>query len=264
VLPEFEAISFIRIIEKGAHTKPWLIEVGTNDGPTSYIVKIYTVAQNITHNSVTAEVLGNVLAKEFDLKVPRAAIIHFPEDFRMYLNTECQMVLDLADERPKFGSEYLDPVFEYTPEMSQRTLERHIDLDTLYAFDNYIRNSDRGERKPNLILHNKSAWLIDHEMAFDITEKTIIEFEKGKWDDKFGRSHLSLRYLKRAGKNKKARYFETFSEYLRLLNISILHEYFDQLESFGYSTNKEQILSYLEHIKENSSNFVVILKNYLR
>ncbi|MEI8007747.1 MAG: HipA family kinase [Bacteroidota bacterium] len=264
MLPEFEAISFRRIIEKGAHTKPWLIEVNTDHGPTPYIVKIYTIAQNAARNSITAEVIGNVLARGFELKVPDAAIIHFPEDFRMFLNSECQVVLDLADERPKFGSEYLSPVNEFTTEISKATFERHIDLDTLYAFDNYIRNSDRGERKPNLLLHNKKAWLIDHEMAFDISEQTIDQFNNKIWEDKFGRYHLSFRYLTKARKITKDHYFETFLEYLRLLNIGILNTYFDQLEAFGYDTKRKLILDYLEHVKQNSSNFVTILRHFIR
>lgn len=263
-LPEFEAISFRRILEKGAHTKPWLIEVGTNNGPTPYIAKIYTPDQIATSNSVTAEVLGNILAKEFDLHAPNAALIHFSAEFRMFLNAECQIVLDQADERPKFGSEYLFPSSEFTIELSKKTFKRFIDPDTLYAFDNFIRNGDRGERKTNLILHKKMAWVIDHEMAFDIDENTIDEFNRHTMQEKFCRHHLSYLYLKKSSKATKKAYFETFGYYLQILNINIILPYLDQLEIHGYITKRKQILQYLEHIKQNSTKFVSLLQQQIR
>jgi hypothetical protein len=240
------------------------LEIGTNYGPTPYVVKIYTTTQINSRNSVTAEVLSNVLAKEFDLHAPSAALIHFPEDFRMYLNAECQIVLDLADERPKYGSEYLSPSSEFATAISKSTFKRHIDPDTLYAFDNFIRNGDRGERKTNLLLHNKKAWLIDHEMAFDISENTVNEFDQGIWQDKFCRNHISYGYLVKAGKKTKDSYFETFLEYLRILNINNLTPYFDQLERHGYQTQREQILIHLQHLKQNSINFVRLLKHFVQ
>lgn len=48
-----------------------------------------------------AEVIGNLLAKEFDLKSPAPAIINFSPEFRMKLNSECEEVLSIVDERPK-------------------------------------------------------------------------------------------------------------------------------------------------------------------
>jgi len=182
----------------------------------------------------------------------------------MVLNSHCQMTLDLADERPKFGSEYLDGSIEVPSDIQKSTFKRHIDLDTLFAFDNFIRNADRGQVKTNLLLHKKKAWLIDHEMAFDITANTNDEFNNLQWEERFWRYHLCYNHLKKASKSTKSSYFETFSEYLRLLNIGSLTSYFNQLESCGYITKRKEILAYLEYHKQNSCKFVNLLKTFLK
>ena len=263
MLPEYEAIAFRRIIDQGAHTKPWLVEVMTPDQPSPFVVKVYTAAQNRERNSITAEVLGNIAARSFELNVPDAALINFSEDFRMMLNQECQGVLDLADDRIKFGTSYIDRNFQFIPGMSKYRFSKHVDIDTLYAYDNFIRNGDRGERKPNILLTKNDLYLIDHEMAFDIDENTIENFSKGLWEDKFGQYHIAWSYLKKGSKSTKYGYFETFLEYLRLFNTGRLFQYFKQLEHHGYDTKQEQILPYLDHIKENSGKFVNILRRFL-
>ncbi len=264
MLPEFEAIAFRSIIEKGAHTKPWLIEVDCFGTPTPYVVKLYTTDQNNSRNSTTAEVIGNIISSSFELSSPKAAFIHFPEDLRMKLPLVCNEILDNVDDRIKFGTEYIDSNFPFIPNMPKSQFSKHIDIDTLYAFDNFIRNSDRGDVKPNILLVKNGHYLIDHEMAFDIDENTIQKFNELNWEDKFGRYHIALNYLKRASKERKRQYFGTFLEYLRLLNINQLIPYFNQLENYGFSSNKELIIDYLEHIKQNSNNFVKILLTFIK
>lgn len=57
-------------------------------------------------DSVANEVIGNVLAKEFNLPVPKAALIDLDEDFIATLrNQELIQILDERDYRLKFGSE---------------------------------------------------------------------------------------------------------------------------------------------------------------
>ena len=83
-LPILKATSFNHIIKLGGHSKPWI--VSTQEG--SYVTKLYKTIDLEARNKMTAEVLGNLLAKEFDFNVPKAAIIEFDDNFRMSLGME--------------------------------------------------------------------------------------------------------------------------------------------------------------------------------
>ncbi len=264
MLPVYKAISLKHIITKGAHTEPWVIDVNTPGGIKTFVAKVYTTQQIEARNCVTAEVAGNILAKEFDFLVPNAAFIEFDEDFIMSLGAEEQVLLSNIDERVKFATEYIDAPYRFDTAMTKKQFSKLIDFELLYAFDNLIRNGDRGNRKPNLLFKKNDAFLIDHEMAFEIDNDTIGNFNNFDWEGKFAHYHISHRFLKHSTRKQKLQYFETFLEYLRNLNQNILHPYFTQLESLGYTTNKDLILGYLEHIKQNSVIFVNILGNFLR
>ncbi|MBT1706638.1 hypothetical protein KK062_00305 [Fulvivirgaceae bacterium PWU5] len=264
-LPEYEAISFQRIIRKGGHTEPWSVIVQTPQGPKQYIVKLYTTSQIESKNCVTAEVVGNVLAKEFDLHAPTAALIHFSNDFVMRLGREEQSVLDKRDERVKFGTELIEGHFRFESGLEETLLTKYLEVDTLYAFDSFIRNGDRGQRKPNLLLTAlDKAWVIDHEMALDFSEETKDNLIKGIWEERFTRYHISYDYLINSQTKIEEDYFNAFEELTRTVNLNILIPYFNQLEAHFYDTNRVAVLSYLQFVKQNCATFVEILRKSLR
>jgi hypothetical protein len=58
--------------------------------------------------------------------------------------------------------------------------------------------------------------------------------------------------------------FETFIEFLRLLNLKTLRKQIERLESLEYSVSECYVwLNYLEEIKKNSTKFVDLLKKNL-
>lgn len=274
MLPVYKATKFIQILELGGHTKPWLIEVEVENSAKMYVIKVYSTQQIESRNCVTAEVIGNILAQSFDLFAPNAALIDISDtDFQMSLSPNAHFLLESnkIDERIKFGTEYIPDCRKADIDIPKEIYENSLELDTLYAFDNFIRNEDRGQSKTNLLIHNETQeiWLIDHEFALqDINEenlpKMLQDIENQQWRATFTRYHFAYFFLKNENKNVKSQYFRTFLEYLRYLELSKLKSYFRQLESYDYDTESESILEYLTFIKNNPTLFLNILQQSLQ
>ena len=174
-----------------------------------------------------------------------------------------QQQYDNSDDRPKFATIQLNNVLTATTEIPKKYFTKRINLDTLYAFDNLIRNRDRGHPKMNLLMRPKEAFLIDHELALQRKDIVDIEINTLKIEDSFTKYHLAYPYLKRLRGLNKQQVFNDFLEYLRLLNINRLTPYFDELVKEGYPDYSQPIFNWLTHIKQNSTTFVNKLKGSL-
>lgn len=262
MLPVYKAILFDKIVDKGGRTNPWSVLVDTGQGLKPYVVKMFPTAMVDTSNSVCKEVLGNVLAREFDLPVPKAALIEMDENFHWTISDqEAQMKYEFVDERLKFGSELIDGNYLFNTAFTKKQAAKMIELDSLFAFDNLIRNRDRGKGKPNLLVKGNSAFLIDHELGFEMDNNTLNNYLNGQWEEHFYTSHIFYNYLKKSRKATKAEYFEEFREHLRTLNVNKLNSYFQQLRREGFGTALQPILNaYLLEMKQNSATFVNLLK----
>jgi hypothetical protein len=263
LLPVYKAISFKGIIQKGGRTKPWIVLVQTNNGLEPYVVKLFEPGLINYKDSVANEVLGNVLASEFNLSVPKAALIDMDDDFIDSIrNFEAIDVLHSTDTRIKFGSELLEGAFQFnhtTFDISE--IKKLVEIDTVFAFDNLIRNSDRNRGRSNILIKRPTSYLIDHEMSFEITDKSFDETYNYRWDTKFYSQHIFIDYLKDSILRHKKEYFGEFEECLRTLNVKRLMPYYSQLTELGYSGAKHPLITdYLVKMKENSTNFVNILR----
>jgi len=265
MLPVYRAISFNGIIEKGGRTKPWSVLVQTPQGVKPYVVKMFS--DQLVHNrdSVTNEVLGYALAKEFDLPVPQAALVEMDMDFQITINSaDAQQAFDHADDRVKFATELIEGNYLFNPAFKKYQAAKMIELDMLYGFDNLICNPDRGDGRPNLLVKSKSAWLIDHEQAFMIDDNIITDFHAGHWDKRFSQYHIFRNYLRNSRKATKKEYFNTFGEYLRTMNVNNLHPYFQQLSNQGFSTDRHLLIKkWLREAKQNSFKFVTLLRGFI-
>lgn len=258
-LPVYEAIGFQAILDKGGHSKPWVVMVNIKGSPKPYVVKLYKLADIEARNKMTAEVLGNVLAKEFGLNALDAAIINFSEAFKLTLSGDCEEILSVMDERPKFGCQFLEGANLYNPETKRSDTEKLIDPALLFAYDHFICNRDRTKNKPNLLVKGGEGYLIDHEMALEIDDHHFM-FDKNLSIDSRYKHHLFYDHLKKKRGDKK-HIFAEFELYLRDLNLNRLEPYFLQLEQMGFKTQKKRILEYWNKIKDNSTIFVKILTN---
>jgi hypothetical protein len=264
MLPVYPAVSYVRIISQGGRTKPWLVFVDTPHGIKPYVVKMFR-NDEFEREPVLNEVLGNILAREFDLPVPEAALIEMDESFRMSIKDSTALeTFDLIDERPKFGSSLIEGNYLFNTSFKKVQTSRMIEIDTLFAFDVLIRNKDRNSYKPNLLVRGNSAFLIDHELGFEIDVNTINQLNALDIINQPFKYHIFYYFLKKARKTTKKDYFEVFLEYLRRLNINTLNPYFQQLNNLGFTSVKENtIRGYLTYAKQNSSKFEAFLKSLI-
>jgi len=231
MLPIYKAIEVVEVISENAgHNKPWVIKANTPESLTSFVVKMYTTVQVEQSNLVQIEVVCNILAGEFDLVAPKCALIEIPMDLILRMNAEEQLQYDNADPRLKFGTVLIDNVKIAISGLKKPVFEKRISLDTLYAFDNLIRNRDRGVR-PNLLLGPKEAILIDHELALGQRDINNIDLNALQLEDIFTKYHLFYPFLKRLRKDRKLETFNEFTEHLRRLRINKLNPYFRQLSA---------------------------------
>jgi len=173
------------------------------------------------------------------------------------------MQYSLADSRNKFATEVQENI-SFLTSMNKAAIKKRISIDTLYAFDNLIRNADRGQQKSNLLITPKDAYLIDHEFILKPEEICGIDIDKFQIDDKFTKHHIFFQYLRKASKSNKAHYFSEFSEYYRTLSLNALVPYFNQLHNEGFPNRKEEILQWLNQIKNNCVKFEGHLKASLQ
>lgn len=255
-LPILEAIGFQEILEKGSHSKPWVVLTNIDNEIKPYVVKLYKTVDIQARNKMTAEVLGNVIAQDFGLKSPVAAIINFTPQFCMQLNSECDEVIANVDDRPKFGCEYITGSSLYRKQTKAHNANKIINTGSLYAYDYFICNRDRSNNKPNLLVKDGSGILIDHEMGLEIDANTISRIIEGEWDSRY-QHHLFYEILKR--KHSKLEVFDEFLFYLQSFNINRYDSYFYQLENLGFNTQKELIKEYWSIVKEKYSIFANIL-----
>jgi hypothetical protein len=268
MLPVYSAISFIGIIDRGGKSKPWIVLVDRNGTPVPYVVKLFFKEEIDEGEKAVKEVLGNVMAKEFDLPVPQPALIEMDDYF---LNTiwdaNALHMLTSKDERIKFGCEYLEGYYQFIPNVSAAyQLREIISIDSVFGFDNLIRNTDRGGVKSNLLIRGDKAVLIDHELAFEITDKTIREeFDTYMWAKKFYEKHIFYFALKASITTTKNLYFGDFEEYLRIFNVNVLSSYLLQMKEFGHPIEKHlSALNYFNKIREKRSNFITLLRLLIR
>lgn len=67
-LPIYKAISFNRIIEKGGHSKPWIVSVNADGTLKPYVVKLYRTLDIEARNKMTAEIFGNLFVSQERLR----------------------------------------------------------------------------------------------------------------------------------------------------------------------------------------------------
>lgn len=261
MLPIYEAIEIVEVIdEKVGHTKPWVVNAMTPQGLASFVVKLYPTYQVDNQCIITKEVVSNVLSSQFNLCSPSCALIDIPIDLTYNMPIDDQIQFEQTDGRLKFATLKLENVSNSVPELDKTVYKKRIEIDTLYAYDNLIRNIDRRRSKPNLLLGSESAYLIDHEYCFDQEFISNLDIDQLVIADKFSKHHLFYSFLKRSTKRSKENFFEEFLFCLQTLNLNALSPYFQVIQNEGFNDYSQQILPWLSEVRQKSSIFV----NYLR
>lgn len=245
-------------MEKGGSTRPWMVLLSENKEETAYVVKLSNPKDHSNQYPIVKEVLGNLLAKEFALRVPDYVLADFSKDFINYaLNEEQRTLLNTKHDGLKFATKLLDSSVVYAPTIHRSYLQAH-DFANLFAYDVLIYNFDRGRtpEKPNLLIENDSLILIDHELSMP-----FIDNERGLYDSILKKlsfeeidypyhQHLSYSYLKSLGLAAKSNMFDEFEENLSKVNISVAERAIKDLTRLKIPCgHSERIIEYLYTLK---------------
>jgi hypothetical protein len=265
VLPIYDAISYENRIVKGGRTRPIIVTVRDEQKQLKqYVVKLYSKKEVEQNQTVAREVITMALAKEFDLCFPSPAFIRLSNTFSQTLPTELRTEIKGKDSRLKFGCEYIPDALNYGVNLPKNTLEGLLRIDTIFAFDNLVRNFDRRTEKTNLLLLNHDIYLIDHEYCLSIETKHITDLEIHNWNYNY-KNHVFFSFLSGHARKTKEQYFDEFDEYLKHLDIRTLRPYVSQLEHLDFPTPDMEILEYyLLNTRKNSHKFVTLLKGLLQ
>jgi hypothetical protein len=134
--------------------------VDTDDG--MYVVKFRGAGQGA--KALVSELIVGMLGDVLGLPVPPLAVVDVPPPFgRGEPDPEIQELLRKS-HGANVGLRYLDGAFNYdgtaagefvTPELAARVV----------WFDAFTTNPDRSARNPNLLIWQRTPWLIDHGAA---------------------------------------------------------------------------------------------------
>lgn len=260
MLPILNAISVIPQSLKGGTTHPSIMLVEDSNGEIfTYVVKVFTQKQEQQQKATAKEIYASVLASEFDLSTPSSALINVSfsiiEQLKLSGNFDNKEIINGY----YFGCEYIENNTDFSELTSSKILDNW-EIELIFAFDCLIFNIDRRIGKPNIFFAQSKAYLIDHELSL----KENLIFQKminiNAWEIlKSSRKHIFLNLL-RDSNNHDILKFETFQEYLKMLNPNILKKYGNQLEELEVeSGNYLEIIAYLEKVKQNWNTFYEIL-----
>lgn len=266
MLPIYDAISFDDRILKGGRTRPLIVTIRNEEGKLKqFVVKLYSKREVRENLTVARDVLTVALADEFDLLSPLPAYIRFTDAFLQTLPNELRAEIKEKEAYLNFGCEYLSGVINFGANIPKNTLEGLTGIDTVFAFDNLVRNLDRRyKEKTNLLLHNHDIYLIDHEFCLEIDFRHIEDLETMNWNYYY-QNHVFYPFLSSHSKQTISNYFYEFEELLKRLNVNKLNAYVNQLEYLGFPIPDIEILKrYLEYTKKNSYKFVTLLKGILQ
>lgn len=263
IIPIYSAISVASVLsEDVGHTKPWVVIANADGKPTPYVAKLFSPEQVDNQFRVIKEVVGNILASEFELSAPSIALIDIPLDVALKQGTSQIIQFEESDPKLKFATLQVEGITARST-LPRNQFKKHVDIDTLYGFDNLIRNRDRGQVKPNLLFSKGEGYLIDHELCLDDNSISEADIQNVVLEDRFTKHHLCYNYLRKTRSDKKTSLFEDFEYFLENMSITKLNPYLDQLESEGYPMNRDTVTNWLQLIKGNSRIFVDKLKSSL-
>jgi len=261
MLPIYDDITFLEVLDKGGRNKPWLIRTLVNDTYEEYVLKLFQEESEAQSYLTASEIYGAVLASEFDLTTPEIALFDLSDSTIFSLPGEQLLEVEEKGKGLKFGCKYYPDSYPYTPSIHKNQIQRRVAIDTLFAFDQLINNVDRQHHKPNILYRDAGVMLIDHELGFKNLREARQRIENNNGSNASYQRHICYELLVRANSSTKKDYFDTFEELLRTLNINILDPYCAQLRQNGVPGGDfAEIKSFLEFAKGNHRLFVTTLK----
>jgi hypothetical protein len=154
----YAATRYVQPLREGG-SLPAVVET---DGGGLFVVKFRGAGQGA--KVLVAEVVVGLLARAVGLAAPEVAIVELSSRFgRTEPDPEIQDILKKS-HGVNIGLRYLDGAFNFDP-LAAGDLVTEAFATRLVWFDAFVTNPDRTARNPNLMVWERSPWLIDHGAA---------------------------------------------------------------------------------------------------
>jgi hypothetical protein len=156
-LPLHTALRYLEPLREGG-SLPAVVEA---DGGL-FVVKFRGAGQGAL--ALVAEIVVGELARSLGLPVPQLALVHVDPAFgRSEPDPEIQDLLR-ASHGVNVGLEYLEGAFNFDPRAAGDLVAPELAAEVVWL-DCWVTNPDRSHRNPNLLVHRRRPWLIDHGAA---------------------------------------------------------------------------------------------------
>src|SRR5918997_6823761 len=156
-LPVHGATRYVQPLREGG-SLPAIVD--TDAG--LFVVKFRGAGQG--PKALIAELIVGLLARHLGLPVPDPALIDISPAFgRAEPDPEIQEILSRS-HGINVGARYLDGAFNFDSFAAGDIIDARFASDVVW-FDAYTTNPDRSNRNPNILIWQRSPWLIDHGAA---------------------------------------------------------------------------------------------------
>jgi hypothetical protein len=157
-LPTFTATRYVQPLREGG-TLPAVVET---HGGGLYVTKFRGAGQGA--KALLAELIVGMIAEALRLPVPGLALIELLPDFgQTEPDPEIQDLLK-ASVGINVGLRYLDGAFNFQPASAGDLVAPELAAMVVWL-DAFTTNPDRTAKNPNLLIHERRPWLIDHGAA---------------------------------------------------------------------------------------------------
>ncbi|MGD2067153.1 MAG: aminotransferase class I and II [Gemmatimonadota bacterium] len=157
MLPRLTATEYLQPLREGG-SLPAVVD--TEDG--LFVLKFRGAGQG--PRALIAELVVGLLALELGLPVPDLARIEVPEGLAADEGDPEIRELVEGSVGANVGLRYLDGAFNYDPRAAGDFVDPALAAAVVWL-DAYTTNPDRTPRNPNLLIHERRPWLIDHGSA---------------------------------------------------------------------------------------------------
>jgi hypothetical protein len=156
-LPRIPAARYVQPLREGG-SLPAVVD--SPDG--LFVVKFRGAGQGV--KVLVAELIAAMLARAVGLPVPDAALVELSSAFgRSESDPEIQHILRNS-HGVNIGLRYLDGAFNFDAHAAGDLVSHELATRIVW-FDAIITNPDRTHQNPNLLIWNRTPWLIDHGAA---------------------------------------------------------------------------------------------------
>lgn len=121
------------------------------------------IVKGLPRSSQISEWICANLATEFGLPVAEYELVEIPEELYDELSDDAQQALGCG---LAFGSRKIQLTQWFEPK-TMHSLATEEEKMNLFIFDYWVKNADRNEGNPNLLVSNGRIRVIDHNSAFD-------------------------------------------------------------------------------------------------